>query len=156
MCLFSSFGGRNHSLWLGDGGNRGVVKHMHTLCWCLILLDTDWLLGSVCCADSPGCYYIRNFCCSSSSLLLRLKRTSTLNQYGICNNNQELSFFNYEGYKYVINRRGRVDRIFWRCAKSRSCSGGLTSINSEIVSTRANEHSHPPHLMKLKWQLAKL
>ena len=50
----------------------------------------------------------------------------------------------YEGYKYVINRRGRDDRILWRCAKSRSCSGGLTSINSEIVSSRANEHSHPP------------
>ena len=50
----------------------------------------------------------------------------------------------YEGYKYVINRRGRDDRIFWRCAETRSCSGGLTSINSEIVSSRANEHSHPP------------
>ena len=49
----------------------------------------------------------------------------------------------YEGYKYVIYRRVRNDRIFWRCLKSRSCSGGLTSINSEIASSRANEHSYP-------------
>ena len=32
----------------------------------------------------------------------------------------------FEGYRYIINRRGRDDRIFWRCAISRSCSGGLT------------------------------
>ena len=32
----------------------------------------------------------------------------------------------YEGHRYIINSRGRIDRIFWRCAISRSCSGGLT------------------------------
>ena len=50
----------------------------------------------------------------------------------------------FEGYKYIINRRGRNDIIFWRCAISRSCSGGLTTINNEIASSRAGEHSHPP------------
>ena len=51
----------------------------------------------------------------------------------------------YEGYKYVLNRRGRDDRIFWRCGKSRSCSGALTTIENEIVSSRAHEHNHPPN-----------
>ena len=51
----------------------------------------------------------------------------------------------YEGYKYVLNRRGRDERIFWRCAKSRCCSGALTTINDEIVSSRASEHNHPPN-----------
>ena len=49
-----------------------------------------------------------------------------------------------EGYRYIINGRGRDDRIFWRCAISRSCSGGFTTIKNEIVSSRAGEHSHPP------------
>ena len=47
----------------------------------------------------------------------------------------------YDGYKYVLNRRGRNDRMFWRCAKNRSCNGGLTTMNDEIVSS---EHKHPP------------
>ena len=50
----------------------------------------------------------------------------------------------FEGYRYVINRRGRNDSIFWRCAKSRSCRGSLTTIKGEIVSSRASEHTHPP------------
>ena len=49
----------------------------------------------------------------------------------------------YERYKYVLNRRGRDDRVFWRCGKSRSCSGALTTIEDEIVSSRAHEHNHP-------------
>ena len=50
----------------------------------------------------------------------------------------------FEGYRYVINRRGRNDSIFWRCAKSRSCSGSLKTIKREIVSSRVGEHTHPP------------
>ena len=49
----------------------------------------------------------------------------------------------HEGYKYVLNRRGRDERIFWRCAKSHCCSGALTTINDDIVSSRASEHNHP-------------
>ena len=51
----------------------------------------------------------------------------------------------FEDYRYVINRSGRNDSIFWRCAKSRSCSGSLTTIKSEIISSRAGEHTHPPN-----------
>ena len=50
----------------------------------------------------------------------------------------------YDGYKYVLNRRSRNDRMFWRCAKNQSCNGGLTTMNDEIVSGRASEHKHPP------------
>ena len=49
----------------------------------------------------------------------------------------------YEGYKYQINRRGLDGRIFWRCSKSRTCSGTLTTLNGEIISNRADQHSHP-------------
>ena len=48
------------------------------------------------------------------------------------------------------NRRGRNDSIFWRCAKSRSCSGNLKTIKSEIVSCRAGEHTHPPEITACK------
>ena len=51
----------------------------------------------------------------------------------------------HEGYKYVLNRRGRDERIFWRCGKSCCCSGALTTINDDIVSSRASEHNHPPN-----------
>ena len=51
----------------------------------------------------------------------------------------------HEGYKYVLNRQGHDDRIFWRCAKSRCCSGALNTINDEIVSSTASEHNHPPN-----------
>ena len=47
----------------------------------------------------------------------------------------------HEGYKYVLNRRGHDDRIFWRCAKSHCCN----TINDEIVSSTASEHNHPPN-----------
>ena len=49
----------------------------------------------------------------------------------------------HEGYNYVLNSRGRDERIFWRCGKSCCCSGALTTINYEIVSSRASEHNHP-------------
>ena len=45
----------------------------------------------------------------------------------------------YEGYKYQINRRGLDGRIFWRCSKSRICSGTLTTLNGEIISNRADQ-----------------
>ena len=50
----------------------------------------------------------------------------------------------FEGYMYVINKRGRNDSIFWRCAKSRSCSGSLTTSKGEFVSSRASEHTQLP------------
>ena len=40
----------------------------------------------------------------------------------------------FQGYKYVINQRGRDGRIFWRCTKSRSCDCGMTTIEDEIIS----------------------
>jgi len=41
---------------------------------------------------------------------------------------------------YVINRKGQDGRIFWRCAKSRSCSGGVTTLDDAVVSNRAMHH----------------
>ena len=49
----------------------------------------------------------------------------------------------YKGYKYAINRQGRDDRIFWRCAKSCTCSGSLRTMDDQIVSKK-NIHNHPP------------
>ena len=49
----------------------------------------------------------------------------------------------HEGYRYVVNRRGRDERIFWRCGKSRNCSGCLCTLKDEIISTNDN-HNHPP------------
>ena len=48
----------------------------------------------------------------------------------------------YEGHKYLINRRGRDDQIFWRYANSRQCEGAVTTKEDEIVSSRADEHNH--------------
>ena len=50
----------------------------------------------------------------------------------------------YEGYRYVINRRGRDERIFWRCSKSRTCSGSLCTLDDQIISSRKDQHNHPP------------
>ena len=49
----------------------------------------------------------------------------------------------YQVHRYVINRRGRDGRIFWRCAVSRLCSGSVTTMLNEILSQR-DIHSHPP------------
>ena len=49
----------------------------------------------------------------------------------------------HEGYRYVVNRRGRDERIFLRCGKSRNCSGCLCTLKDEIISTNDN-HNHPP------------
>ena len=49
----------------------------------------------------------------------------------------------YEGNIYNINRRGRDGRIFWRCAKNRSCGGSITSLDGTILSTRVDKHNHP-------------
>ena len=49
-----------------------------------------------------------------------------------------------EGYRYVINRRGRDERIFWRCSKSRTCSGSLCTLDDQIISSRKDQHNHPP------------
>ena len=51
---------------------------------------------------------------------------------------------------YVINRKGRDGRIFeghW-CAKSRSCSGGVT-LDDAVVSNRA-KHNHPVDMAEIK------
>ena len=50
---------------------------------------------------------------------------------------------------YVINRKGRDGRIFWRCAKSRSCSGGVTTLDNVVVSNRA-KHNHPVDTAEIK------
>ena len=55
----------------------------------------------------------------------------------------------YQGYKYVINRRGRDGKILWRCAKSRSCSGGMTTMDNEIISPR-DTHNHPSDAAELE------
>jgi len=47
---------------------------------------------------------------------------------------------------YVVNRRGQV---FWRCAKSRSCSGGVTTLDDAVVSNRAM-HNHPVDTAEIK------
>ena len=49
----------------------------------------------------------------------------------------------YEGHKYVLNRRGRAGRIFWRCGRNRSCSGSLCTLEDEIISQK-DTHNHPP------------
>ena len=48
----------------------------------------------------------------------------------------------YQGYKYVINQRGRDGRTVWRCGKSRSCSGVVTTLDDAVISTR-DTHNHP-------------
>ena len=49
----------------------------------------------------------------------------------------------YEGHKYVLNRRGRDGRIFWRCGRNWSCSGSLCTLEDEIISQK-DMHNHPP------------
>ena len=39
----------------------------------------------------------------------------------------------YEGYIYIIHRRDRDGRIFWRCGKNRSCGGSITSLDGTIL-----------------------
>ena len=55
----------------------------------------------------------------------------------------------YEDYMYVINRKARDGRVFWRCHKSRQCSGGLTTLDNTIVSTRST-HNHPADPAEVK------
>lgn len=55
----------------------------------------------------------------------------------------------YGGYKYVINRRGRDGRIFWRCAKSRACTGSVTTLEDEVLSSR-DTHNHPSNPVELE------
>ena len=50
---------------------------------------------------------------------------------------------------YVINRKGRDGRVFWRCHKSRQCSGGLTTLDNTAVSTRST-HNHPADPAEVK------
>ena len=49
----------------------------------------------------------------------------------------------YRGHRYVINRRGQDGRIFWRCGRSRSCSGSITTMDDNILSQR-DVHNHEP------------
>ena len=55
----------------------------------------------------------------------------------------------YQGHKYVINRRGREDRIFWRCGKSRTCSGSVTTQEDIVISAR-DTHNHPVDTAELE------
>ena len=55
---------------------------------------------------------------------------------------------------YVVNRRGRAGRIFWRCAKRRSCSGRVTTLDDAVVSNRAT-HNHPIDTAEIKAQKIK-
>lgn len=48
-----------------------------------------------------------------------------------------------DGYKYVVNRRGRDRCIYWRCGRSRECSGSVSTLNDQIIS-RKDIHNHPP------------
>ena len=47
----------------------------------------------------------------------------------------------YEGHRYVINRRGRDERIFWRCS-NRECTGSLTTLKDNTITTQ-KDHNHP-------------
>ena len=49
----------------------------------------------------------------------------------------------FEGHRYVVNRRGRDGRIFWRCGRSRTCRGTVTTLEDDVISQR-NKHNHPP------------
>ena len=53
------------------------------------------------------------------------------------------------GHRYVINRRGRDGRIFWRCGVSRLCSGAVTTMLNEILSQR-DIHNHPPDVAEIE------
>ena len=48
----------------------------------------------------------------------------------------------YGGYRYVVNRRSRDGRIFWRCGRSRDCSGSITTL-IDITITSQKSHNHP-------------
>ena len=50
---------------------------------------------------------------------------------------------------YVVKRRGRDGRILWRCAKSRSCSGGVTTLDLAVASNRARRN-HPVDTAEIK------
>ena len=54
------------------------------------------------------------------------------------------------GHKYLMNRRGRDDKIYWRCAKSRSC--GETVITQEGTVILVEDYSHPPDPAEIKAQ----
>ena len=56
----------------------------------------------------------------------------------------------YRGHRYVVNRRGHDGRIFWRCGKSRSCSGSITTLDDRIVSQR-EDHNHAPDEGEIKF-----
>ena len=49
----------------------------------------------------------------------------------------------YRRHRYVINRRGQDGRIFWRCGRSRSCSGSITTMDDNILSQR-DVRNHEP------------
>ena len=55
----------------------------------------------------------------------------------------------YQGYKYVINRRGWDGRIFWRWGQSIPCSGAMTTLEDEIVS-QWDIYNHPPDEAELQ------
>ena len=50
---------------------------------------------------------------------------------------------------YVVNRSSQAGRIFWWCAKRRSCSRGVTTLDDAVVSNRA-AHNHPVDTAEIK------
>ena len=50
----------------------------------------------------------------------------------------------------MINRRCRDDRVFWRCTKSRSCSGGINT--EDVLSNIKDCHNHPADVVELEAQ----
>ena len=48
-----------------------------------------------------------------------------------------------------IGGAGMHGRIFWRCALSRSCSGGVTTLDNAVISIRAM-HNHPVDTAEIK------
>ena len=53
------------------------------------------------------------------------------------------------GARSLIYQRGREGRIVWRCGKSRSCSGVVTTLDDAVISTR-DTHNHPADAAELE------
>ena len=49
----------------------------------------------------------------------------------------------------TLSTAGRDDKIYWRCAKSRSSSGSVTTQDNQIVATN-DSHNHPPYQAALE------
>ena len=45
----------------------------------------------------------------------------------------------FEGYRYQVNRKGKEDRIFWRC-HNRQCPGRLSTQGETVLSSKPHDH----------------